>query len=98
MNTALSGGAILNTGTATISNTNFSGNSPYFFGHSASCGAIDNRSAMTITTSTFYNNYANNNFTSGGAICNGGALDDHGQHVQHQFVAREQRGLRRRDL
>ena len=74
VNTALSGGAILNTGTAIISNTNFSGNSPYFFGHSASCGAIDNRSTMTITTSTFYNNYANNNFTSGGAICNGGTL------------------------
>jgi len=73
-NTALSGGAILNTGTATISNTNFSGNSPYFFGHSASCGAIDNRSTMTITTTTFFNNYANNNSTSGGAICNGGTL------------------------
>jgi predicted outer membrane repeat protein len=73
-NTALSGGAILNAGTATFSNTNFIGNSPYFFGHSASCGAIDNRSRMTITTSTFYSNYANNNFTSGGAICNGGTL------------------------
>ena len=73
-NTALSGGAILNTGTATISNTTFSGNSPYFFGHSASCGAIDNRSTMTITSTTFYNNYANNNSTSGGAICNGGTL------------------------
>jgi predicted outer membrane repeat protein len=73
-NTALSGGAILNTGTAKISNTNFSGNSPYFFGHSASCGAIDNRSTMTITASTFFNNYANNNLTSGGAICNGGTL------------------------
>jgi predicted outer membrane repeat protein len=73
-NTALSGGAILNTGTATISNSNLSGNSPYFFGHSASCGAIDNRSTMTITNSTFYSNYANNNFTSGGAICNGGTL------------------------
>jgi predicted outer membrane repeat protein len=73
-NTALSGGAILNTGRATISNTNFSGNSPYFFGHSASCGAIDNRSTMTITASTFFNNYANNNYTSGGAICNGGTL------------------------
>jgi predicted outer membrane repeat protein len=73
-NTALSGGAILNTGMAKISNTNFSGNSPYFFGHSASCGAIDNRSAMTITASTFFNNYANNNLTSGGAICNGGTL------------------------
>jgi len=73
-NTALSGGAILNTGTATITNTVFSGNSPYFFGHSASCGAIDNRSTMTITTSTFYTNYANNNVTSGGAICNGGTL------------------------
>jgi predicted outer membrane repeat protein len=73
-NTALSGGAILNTGTAKISNTNFSGNSPYFFGHSASCGAIDNRSTMTITASTFFNNYANNNVTSGGAICNGGTL------------------------
>jgi len=74
LNTALSGGAILNTGTASISNTTFSGNSPYFFGHSASCGAIDNRSTMTITTSTFDTNYANNNITSGGAICNGGAL------------------------
>ena len=74
VNTALSGGAILNTGMAIISNTNFSGNSPYFFGHSASCGAIDNRSTMTITASTFFNNYANNNFTSGGAICNGGTL------------------------
>jgi predicted outer membrane repeat protein len=73
-NTALSGGAILNTGTATISNSNLSGNSPYFFGHSASCGAIDNRSTMTITNSTFYSNYANNNYTSGGAICNGGTL------------------------
>jgi len=73
-NTALSGGAILNTGTATISNSNLSGNSPYFFGHSASCGAIDNRSTMTITNSTFYSNYANNNFTSGGAICNGGTM------------------------
>jgi predicted outer membrane repeat protein len=73
-NTALSGGAILNTGTASISNTNFSGNSPYFFGRSASCGAIDNRSTMTIAASTFFNNYANNNFTSGGAICNGGTL------------------------
>ena len=73
-NTALSGGAILNTGRATISNTNFSGNSPYFFGHSASCGAIDNQGPMTITTSTFYNNYANNNYTSGGAICNGATL------------------------
>jgi predicted outer membrane repeat protein len=70
VNTALTGGAILNYGTAVISNTTFSGNSPYFFGRSASCGAIDNRNAMTITTSTFYNNYANNNFTSGGAICN----------------------------
>ena len=29
---------------------------------------------MTITASTFYNNYANNNSTSGGAICNGGTL------------------------
>ncbi len=74
VNTALSGGAIFNTGTAIISNTNFSGNSPYFFGHSASCGAIDNRSTMTITASTLYNNSANNNFTSGGAICNGGTL------------------------
>jgi predicted outer membrane repeat protein len=74
VNTALSGGAILNTGTATISDTNFSSNSPYFFGHSASCGAIDNRSTMTITTSTFFNNYANNNVTSGGAICNAGTL------------------------
>src|SRR6516162_1058711 len=73
-NTALSGGAILNTGTATINNTNFSGNSPYFFGHSASCGAIDNRGMMTITSTTFFNNYANNNYTSGGAICNGGTL------------------------
>ena len=73
-NTALSGGAILNNGTATFINTNFSGNSPYFFGHSASCGAIDNRSTMTIAASTFFNNYANNNFTSGGAICNGGTL------------------------
>ena len=74
LNTALSGGAILNTGTATISKTTFSGNSPYFFGRSAGCGAIDNRSTMTITTSTFDTNYANNNFTSGGAICNGGTL------------------------
>ncbi len=73
-NTALSGGAILNTGTVTISNANFSGNSPYFSGHSASCGAIDNRGAMTITTTTFYSNYANNNYTAGGAICNDGAL------------------------
>lgn len=73
-NTALSGGAILNTGTVTISNSNLSGNSPYFFGHSASCGAIDNRNTMTITASTFFNNYANNNSTSGGAICNGGTL------------------------
>lgn len=74
LNTALSGGAILNTGTAYISNTDFFGNSPYFFGHSASCGAIDNRSAMSITTSTFDTNYAQNNFTSGGAICNGGTM------------------------
>jgi predicted outer membrane repeat protein len=74
LNTALSGGAILNTGTANISKTSFSGNSPYFFGHSASCGAIDNRSAMTITASTLDTNYAQNNFTSGGAICNGGTL------------------------
>ncbi len=74
VNTALSGGAILNTGMATISNTNLSGNSPYFFGHSASCGAIDNRSTMTISASTFFNNYANNNVTAGGAICNGGTL------------------------
>ncbi|MGC2474197.1 MAG: choice-of-anchor Q domain-containing protein [Candidatus Sulfotelmatobacter sp.] len=73
-NTALSGGAILNTGTVTLSNSNLSGNSPYFFGHSASCGAIDNRSTMTIRNSTFYSNYANNNSTSGGAICNGGTL------------------------
>ena len=73
-NTALSGGAILNTGTATISNSNLSGNSPYFSGHSASCGAVDNRSTMTITNSTFYSNYANNNSTAGGAICNGGKL------------------------
>lgn len=73
-NTALSGGAILNTGTVTISNATFSGNSPYFFGHSASCGAIDNRSTMTITASTFLNNYANNNTTYGGAICNGATL------------------------
>lgn len=74
VNTALSGGAILNTGTAIVSDTNFTGNSPLFFGRSASCGAIDNRSTMTITASTFYDNYANNNFTSGGAICNGGTL------------------------
>jgi predicted outer membrane repeat protein len=74
VNTALSGGAILNTGKAIISKTTFSGNSPYFFGRSAGCGAIDNRSAMTITASTFDTNYANNNFTSGGAICNGGTL------------------------
>jgi predicted outer membrane repeat protein len=74
LNTASTGGAILNTGMAIISNTTFNGNSPYFFGRSASCGAIDNRSAMTITTSTFNTNYANNNFTSGGAICNGGTL------------------------
>jgi predicted outer membrane repeat protein len=73
-NTALTGGAILNTGTATFVNVNFSGNSPYFFGHSASCGAIDNRSRMTITNSTFYSNYANNNYTAGGAICNSGTL------------------------
>jgi predicted outer membrane repeat protein len=73
-NTALSGGAILNTGMAIISHTNFSGNSPYFFGHSASCGAIDNRSTMTVTASTFFDNYANNNFTYGGAICNSGTL------------------------
>lgn len=74
VNTALTGGAILNTGMVTISNTNFDSNSIYFFGHSASCGAIDNRSTMTISTSTFYNNYANNNDTAGGAICNGGTL------------------------
>ena len=74
LNTALSGGAILNTGVAVISDTNFSGNSPLFSGHSANCGAIDNQSTMTISTSTFYNNYDQNNFTSGGAICNGGAL------------------------
>ena len=74
VNTALTGGAIFNDGTADISYTTFSGNSPYFFGHSASCGAIANGNAMTITASTFYNNYANNNFTYGGAICNGGAL------------------------
>jgi len=74
VNTALSGGAILNNGIVTISKSNFSGNSPYFLGRSASCGAIDNRGTMTITTSTFYSNYANNNFTSGGAICNGGTL------------------------
>jgi predicted outer membrane repeat protein len=73
-NTASSGGAILNTGMAIISNTNFNGNSPFFFGHSASCGAIDNRGRMTITASTFLNNYANNNFTAGGAICNGRIL------------------------
>src|SRR5271167_1052502 len=35
LNTALTGGAILNTGIAIISNTNFNGNSPYFFGRSA---------------------------------------------------------------
>jgi predicted outer membrane repeat protein len=74
LNTALSGGAILNTGMATISKTSFVGNSPYFFGHSASCGAIDNRSAMTITTSTFDTNYAQNNVTAGGGVCNGGTL------------------------
>ena len=74
VNTALSGGAIFNTGMTSITNTTFSGNSPYFFGHSASCGAIDNRSAMTITTSTFVNNFANNNTTAGGAICNGGTM------------------------
>jgi len=74
LNTALTGGAILNTGIAIISETSFNGNSPYFFGHSASCGAIDNRSAMTITASTFDTNSAQNNFTSGGAICNGGTL------------------------
>jgi len=74
VNTALSGGAILNTGTATISNTTFNSNSPYFSGHSASCGAIDNQGPMTITTSTFYNNYANNNYTAGGAICNNSTL------------------------
>jgi hypothetical protein len=74
VNTAISGGAILNTGTATISNTSLQSNSPIFFGHSASCGAIDNRSTMTITASTFFNNYANNYNTAGGAICNGGTL------------------------
>src|SRR6516164_4563364 len=74
LNTALSGGAILSTGMASISNTSFFGNSPYFFGHSASCGAIDNRGPMTIRTSTFDSNYANNNITAGGAICNGGTL------------------------
>ena len=74
VNTAVSGGAILNTGTAIISNTDFSGNSPLFFGHSASCGAIDNRSSMTITASIFFNNFANNNGTAGGAICNGGTM------------------------
>jgi predicted outer membrane repeat protein len=74
VNTALSGGAILNTGMAIISNTSFDGNSPYFSGHTASCGAIDNRGTMAITDSTFYNNYTNNNSTSGGAICNGGTL------------------------
>ena len=73
-NTALSGGAILNIGTAIISNTTFIGNTPYFSGHSASCGAIDNRNTMTITTSTFDTNYANNNVTSGGALCNGGTM------------------------
>jgi predicted outer membrane repeat protein len=73
-NTALSGGAIFNTGTVTIRNTTFAGNTPYFFGHSASCGAIDNRTTMTITTSTFETNYANNNFTAGGAICNSATL------------------------
>src|SRR3974377_251591 len=60
-NTALSGGAILNIGTAIISNTTFIGNTPYFSGHSASCGAIDNRNTMTITTPTFATNYATNN-------------------------------------
>jgi predicted outer membrane repeat protein len=74
LNTALTGGAIRNDGTVIIRNTSFNANSPYFFGHSASCGAIDNRGAMTITASTFYDNYDNNNFTSGGAICNGGTL------------------------
>jgi|SRR5579871_112860 len=74
VNTALSGGAILNTGTATINDSNFSSNSPIFSGHSAGCGAIDNRGTMTITASTFFNNYANNNFTSGGAVCNSGTM------------------------
>jgi predicted outer membrane repeat protein len=74
LNTALSGGAIFNTGTATIAGTVFSGNSPYFSGHTASCGAIDNRGTMSITTSTFDTNTANNNFTAGGAICNGATL------------------------
>jgi predicted outer membrane repeat protein len=74
LNTALTGGAILNTGMASISKTSFFGNSPYFFGHSASCGAIDNRGPMTIRTSTFDTNYANNNVTAGGAICNGATL------------------------
>ena len=73
-NTALSGGAILNTGTVSITASNLSGNSPYFYGHSAGCGAIDNSGTMTITTTTFYSNYANNNSTAGGAICNGGTL------------------------
>jgi predicted outer membrane repeat protein len=68
------GGAIYNTGTATISNSNISGNTPYFSGHSAGCGAIDNEATMTITATTFYSNYANNNGTAGGAICNGSAL------------------------
>ncbi len=74
LNTALSGGAILSTGMASISSSSFVGNSPYFFGHSASCGAIDNRGPMTITTTTFDTNYDNNNMTAGGAICNGSTL------------------------
>ncbi|MGA2255400.1 MAG: choice-of-anchor Q domain-containing protein, partial [Thermoguttaceae bacterium] len=63
---ATSGGAILNSGTLTISNSTLSGNHAY--GSSgADGGAIGNSGVLTLDNDVFSSNYASNN---GGAIDN----------------------------
>jgi len=61
----LSGGAIENSGTLTISNSTLRGNSAYFG------GAIDNAGTLTINSSS---TLSDNSATYGGAIINGGTL------------------------
>ena len=68
---SVNGGAILNSGTLTISNTTLSGNSVAAHG-----GAIENQGTMTLVNDVFANDsatsFANVNNPSGGAIDNEG--------------------------
>ena len=65
-----SGGAISNSGNATISNSMFVENSATNTGNHAYGGAVYNNGDMTITNSIFYGNESKNNGGQGGAIFN----------------------------